>query len=96
MTTSTFEALREIIAKDYALTPESLTPGTVMKELAMDSLALIELVFTLEDRFNVIADDTPEDFPTLGDVASYIDGLIAQRDADDSGDAGSGKAEASA
>jgi len=95
MSTSTFEALREIIARDYALAPESLTPGTAMKELAMDSLALIELVFTLEDRFNVIAADTPEEFQTLGDVASYIDGLIARRGAGDSGDSDSAKAEAS-
>ena len=92
MSTSTFEALREIIARDYALAPESLTPGTELKELKIDSLALIELIFTLEDRFNVIADDTPEEFATLGDVARYIDGLIAQRGADDAGDPGSAKA----
>ena len=96
MSTGTFEALREILAKDYALAPESLTPATALEELAIDSLALIELIFTLEDRFNVIAAEMPEQFPTLGDVASYIDGLIARRDLGDSGDSSNAKAEPSA
>ena len=96
MSTGTFEALREILARDYALEPESLTPGTALKELAIDSLALIELIFTLEDRFSVIAAELPEQFPTLGDVASYIDGLIAQRDSGDAGDSSNAKAEPSA
>jgi len=80
---TTFAALREILAKDYALAPESLTPATELKTLAIDSLAMIELIFTLEDRFDVIAADVPDEFQTLADVASYIDGLIAQRGARD-------------
>ncbi|HVR81591.1 MAG TPA: phosphopantetheine-binding protein [Luteimonas sp.] len=80
MSTSTFERLREIIAKDYALAPEALSPDTVLKDLAIDSLGLIELIFTLEDRFNVTAAETPQEFLTLGDVSAYIDQLIAERD----------------
>lgn len=80
MDTNTFAALRGIIAKDHALAPESLTPNTALKELAIDSLALIELIFTLEDRFDVVAANASDDFQTLGDVASYIDRLIAERD----------------
>lgn len=77
--TTTFDALREIIAKDYALAPETLTPETPLADLKIDSLALIELIFTLEDRFDVVADDVPSDLPTLGSVADYIDGLVAAR-----------------
>ena len=89
MSTSTFAALREILARDYALPPESLTPATELKTLAIDSLALIELIFMLEDRFNVIAADVPDEFQTLADVVSYIDGLIAQRGARDTDHTGS-------
>ena len=83
MSTSTFEVLREIIARDYALAPESLTPETRLDTLAMDSLALIELLFTLEDRFAIVATNVPEDFQTLADVVSYIDDLRAPPDARD-------------
>lgn len=79
MTTTTFDALREIIAKDYELPAESLTHDTPLAELKIDSLALIELIFTLEEKFDVMADNVPADLPTLGSVADYIDGLIAAR-----------------
>jgi len=72
---STFDVLCEVIAKDHGLAPETLRPETRLADLTLDSLALIELIFTLEDRFNVVADNVPADLPTLGSVAEYIDGL---------------------
>ena len=72
---STFDVLREVMAKDHGLAPETLQPETPLADLTIDSLALIELIFTLEDRFNVVADNVPADLPTLGSVADYIDGL---------------------
>ncbi|MFS8138249.1 MAG: acyl carrier protein, partial [Thermomonas sp.] len=56
---STFDVLREVMAKDHGLAPETLQPETALAELTIDSLALIELIFTLEDRFNVVADNVP-------------------------------------
>ncbi|MGV8923288.1 MAG: acyl carrier protein [Thermomonas sp.] len=75
---STFDVLCEVIAKDHGLDPANLTPETPLAELTIDSLALIELIFTLEDRFNVVAENVPADLPTLGSVADYIDGLRAK------------------
>lgn len=75
---NTFDVLREVIAKDHGLAPETLQPDTPLADLTIDSLALIELIFTLEDRFNVVADNVPADLPTLGSVAEYIDGLRAR------------------
>jgi len=74
---STFEVLCDVMAKDHGLDPASLTPATLLSDLTIDSLALIELIFTLEDRFGVVADNLPADLPTLGSVADYIDGLRA-------------------
>ncbi len=75
----TFAVLRELIAKDHDIAPETLTPETPLQSLEIDSLALIELIFTLEERFDVVADKVPDDLPTLGSVADYIDGLVAAR-----------------
>ncbi len=75
----TFAILRELIAKDHAIAPETLTPETPLQSLEIDSLALIELIFTLEERFDVVADKVPDDLPTLGSVADYIDGLVTPR-----------------
>jgi len=77
----TFAVVRELIAKDHAIAPETLTPDTLLQSLAIDSLSLIELIFTLEERFDVVADKMPDSLPTLGSVADYIDCLVAARTA---------------
>ena len=78
MSSTTFDGLCQILIKDYALAPESLTPATALEDLEIDSLAQIELIFSAEERFGVTVQDTPETFKTLGDVATFIDGLLEQ------------------
>jgi acyl carrier protein len=79
--TTTFDGLRDIIVRDFELSPERLTRTTRLEEIELDSLAVTELVFALEDEFHVTAENTGPTFGTLGDIADYIDGLIAARDA---------------
>lgn len=82
---TSFEGLCEILSRDYQRAPDTLTPGTLLSELAIDSLGMIELVFSIEEKFGVTATDAdPEmakSFTTLHDVTDYIDRLIARRDA---------------
>lgn len=78
---TTFDVLKDILVRDYELAPERLTPDTPLTEIEIDSLAVIEVVFSLEDEFKVTAGDLKEPFDTLGDIASYIDRLVAERDA---------------
>jgi len=79
--TTTFETMKSIIVKDYELAPERLTPGTPLADIELDSLAVTELIFALEDEFGVEAKTNGQGMQTLGDIAAYIDQLIAQRDA---------------
>jgi len=80
MTTTTFETMKRIIVKDYELAPERLTPDTPLTDIDLDSLAITELIFALEDEFNVVAKTNGQGMQTLGDIAAYIDQLIAERD----------------
>ena len=80
MTTTTFETMKRIIVKDYELAPERLTPDTPLADIDLDSLAITELIFALEDEFNVVAKTNGQGMQTLGDIAAYIDQLIAERD----------------
>ena len=80
MTTTTFETMKRIIVKDYELAPERLTPDTPLADIDLDSLAITELIFSLEDEFNVVAKTNGQGMQTLGDIAAYIDQLIAERD----------------
>ena len=79
--TTTFETMKRIIVKDYELAPERLTPDTPLETIELDSLAVTELIFALEDEFNVTAKTNGQGMQTLGDIAAYIDQLIAERDA---------------
>jgi acyl carrier protein len=73
--------MKRIIVKDYELAPERLMPDTPLADIELDSLAITELIFALEDEFNVTAKTNGQGMQTLGDIAAYIDQLIAERDA---------------
>jgi len=79
--TTTFETMKRIIVKDYELPSERLTPDTPLADVELDSLAITELIFALEDEFHVTAKTNGQGMQTLGDIAAYIDQLIAERDA---------------
>jgi acyl carrier protein len=85
--TTTFETMKRIIVKDYELAPERLTPDTPLESIELDSLAVTELIFALEDEFNVTAKTNGQEMQTLGDIAAYVDRLIAERDAPAAGTA---------
>ena len=77
--TTTFDGLRDIIVRDFELPAERLARDTPLEEIDLDSLAVTELVFALEDEFHVTADHAVPAFVKLGDIADYIDRLIADR-----------------
>jgi len=78
--TTTFDGLRDIIVRDFELPAERLRRDTALEEIELDSLAITELVFALEDEFHVTAGNVNPAFKNLGDIADYIDTLIAERD----------------
>jgi acyl carrier protein len=74
---STLQTLQDILVRDYTLTRDQVVPEAELSSLGMDSLSVLELMFKIEDRFQVkITGDTPTDLVTVSDVVRYIDGLI--------------------
>ena len=77
---STLQRLQDILVKDYRLQRDQVAPEAILTTLGLDSLAVRELMFKIEDDFHLkIADDTPTDLLTVKDVVSYIDRLIELR-----------------
>jgi acyl carrier protein len=75
---STLQTLQDILVRDYTLTQERVVPEAVLSSLGLDSLSVLELMFKIEDRFQLkITGDTPTDLVTVSDVVHYIDGLIS-------------------
>ncbi len=76
---STLETLREILLQDYKVEPAKLEPDALLTELGVDSLGMLELMFKIEDRFDVkIPGDPPGDLLTVRDVVAYIDTLAGR------------------
>uniref|UniRef100_UPI00286CE6CD phosphopantetheine-binding protein n=1 Tax=Roseateles sp. TaxID=1971397 RepID=UPI00286CE6CD len=64
----TFERLSAILIKDYKLQPDRLTLDARLENLGLDSLGTVELLWTVEDVFQIKLPGDPVDLPTLGDV----------------------------
>jgi acyl carrier protein len=77
--TSTFDRLAAILAKDYKLSPERLTLDAPLESLGVDSLGMVELLWHIEDTFKIKLPTDPVLLPTLGDVVSYVDDLVARQ-----------------
>ena len=69
------ERLRQILAKEFEVVPELIHPTARMDELAIDSLAVIEVMFRLEDEFKINFPQDPGELKTVGDLVSTIDRL---------------------
>lgn len=75
--TTTFDRLCAILLKDYKLTPDQLTADAPLEALGIDSLGVAELLFNVEDEFKISLPPEPVELLTIGDVAQFIDRLIA-------------------
>lgn len=70
-----FEKLRELIAEQFTVNPDSITMDTsFVDDLGADSLDLVELAMILEEEFGVqdTDDETLAQLLTVGDVVNYI------------------------
>lgn len=75
---SSLQTIQRMMAEQFDLKLEDLSPDAQLDSLGLDSLSVIEFMFTLEDELNIkIANDRVEDFKTVGDVADIIDKIIA-------------------
>jgi acyl carrier protein len=77
---SSLNELQELIHKKYGLEPDALDPDKPMTELGLDSLAIAEFLFEVEDHFVVrLTDDDPE-VDTLRKLSVLVDKTIAAKE----------------
>ena len=73
---TTLDNLRTILIKDYQLAPAALAPEAELAALGIDSLGVAELLFNIEDHFQIKLPAEPVALRTLGEVAAFIDALV--------------------
>ena len=79
---TTFERLQAIVAHDYKLETDKVNADSSLESLGIDSLGVAELLFNIEDEFQVVLPAEPvPGLVTLGDVARFIDTLTSAKPA---------------
>jgi acyl carrier protein len=79
MASSTFDRLAALVARQHTVDPTSFTPHSGLAEAGLDSLAVAELLFSIEDAFGVnLGDmDVTEVPATVGALVALIDSRLA-------------------
>jgi len=64
----------EIIAEQLVIDAESITPESeIIADLKADSLAIVEMLMEIEERFGVsVPDEDVPNLKTVQDIADYV------------------------
>jgi acyl carrier protein len=80
---TTLERLRALLARDFELQPDRLVSAATLESLDIDSLRMIEILFSVEEAFGISVPAEPAEIrsrvKTLGELAGYIDELVAAK-----------------
>lgn len=84
--TQTAQTIIGIIAEKALLQPEDLSLETRLDSLALDSLAMVELVFALEEAFDISVPFNANepgsegfDLSSVGTIIAAVEGLVSQK-----------------
>ena len=73
---SSYPFLSEILVEKYNVRSDAVRPEATLAELGLDSLSLAELLFDLEDKFDIEVPEDRAQLSTLGEAAALVDELI--------------------
>lgn len=72
-----------LIQKKLPADKQSLNRADRLKDLGIDSLSVVELIFELEEKFNIQipynANDSQPEFETVGEVVDAIKNVVAKK-----------------
>ena len=68
--------LINLFAETFGIAEEKLVPGATLESLGLDSLAVIEFLFQIEDQFNIQIPDQASPPTTLDDMVQLIEPLM--------------------
>ena len=78
---SSLKELQDLIHEKYGIEASALDPQASMREKGFDSLALVEFVFAIEDKFGITMPDTDMNIDTLAELAAMVDKIRAEQPA---------------
>ena len=76
---TTLQTIQQLLAGELSLDIDTLDPARPLDELGIDSLAVIECMFKLEDKFGISVANDDAKATTLQDIADLVDKLVADK-----------------
>ena len=70
--------LMQLFAQTFEISTERLLPEATLESLGLDSLAVIEFLFQIEDKFGIQIPDQASPPGTLGEMAQLVTPLLSQ------------------
>lgn len=67
-----FDAVKEFISKTTGIDVNNIEPDYDLTELGLNNLDFAELLYELEEAFDVIIDDDNCELHTLNDIINHI------------------------
>ena len=72
--------IKALISEHFGIEPEKLAPETEIASFGIDSLAMIEFMFEMEEKLNIRMADSRAPLVTVADVINEIErAVIAQQ-----------------
>ncbi|UUZ65771.1 phosphopantetheine-binding protein [Polaromonas sp. P1(28)-13] len=68
--------LIHLFAETFGISEEKLLPDATLESLGLDSLAVIEFLFQIEDQFGIQIPDQANPPRTLGEMVQLIEPLL--------------------
>jgi len=74
---SSLKELQDLIQQKYGIDPATLDPNASIRGAGLDSLALVEFLFEVEDKFALSLPEEYSNIDTLAELAKVVDDLRA-------------------
>lgn len=75
-----FERVKEVLVNNLQINEKEITPeAELVNDLGINSLELADLVLSCEETFDIEIDDSSlRKFVTVGDVVTYLEGIVKE------------------
>ncbi len=76
---SSLPVIQQMLIEEFGLSNEQVQPDALLEEMGIDSLATIEFMFLIEDKFKLELSSEPKVVKTVADIVREVDELITQQ-----------------
>jgi acyl carrier protein len=76
---SSLEQIQDLLQQKFGIDPKTIDVNASVREQSIDSLTLLELIFAIEEHFDITFPEERSDVDTLSGLAEVIDEIKAAR-----------------